>query len=178
MPRTQHLSSVPDAPSLPFLGTSTTSSQKVLFPAHHRWVFPVATSMRTYPSGGPLHRTSLEIDAYTYRHSRRPSNIGFTCGWSMHRSSHPGAGSRNTVPVLAFILYLHSSVLGMLLKSGDRDVAMSKSQPADALHSPRNEPGSNLSQPAVYAVTHSFISESETSRRFASRGGPSCANAT
>jgi hypothetical protein len=25
----------------------------------------VRKSMRTYPNGGPLHRTSLEMDAYT-----------------------------------------------------------------------------------------------------------------
>ena len=50
-------------------------------------------------------------------------------------SSHPGAGSRRTFPVTACTVYLHSSVLGMLLKSGDSAVAMSKSQPAYALHS-------------------------------------------
>jgi len=47
--------------------------------------------------------------------------------------------------VTACTVYLHSSVLGMLLKSGDSAVAMSKSQPADALHSPRNDPGDNFS---------------------------------
>jgi hypothetical protein len=65
MPKTQHRSSVPAPASLPALGTNTHSSQKVLFPAHHFCVMPVRKSMRTYPNGGPLHRTSLEMDAYT-----------------------------------------------------------------------------------------------------------------
>ena len=73
-------------------GTMTGSSQKLRLLAYHFCNSPVFRSMRTYPSGGPLTRTSLLNEAYTYRHARLPSNNGDTCGWSMHKSSQPGAG--------------------------------------------------------------------------------------
>ena len=44
----------------PSFGTTTSSSQNVLFPAYHFCVSPVRTSIRTYPSGGPLARCSLD----------------------------------------------------------------------------------------------------------------------
>mmetsp|Transcript_12161 Transcript_12161/g.51186 ORF Transcript_12161/g.51186 Transcript_12161/m.51186 type:complete len:352 (-) Transcript_12161:285-1340(-) len=97
----------------------------------------------------------------------------------MQMPSAPGATRRRTSPVAALTSYRHSSVAGMLRKSGERlEPPSSKEKGSAEPHSPRNEPGASSSHPAEYAVAH-WVGSAPGSTVAAPGpvAGPSCANA-